>query len=334
MLDQHKKLKAHADEYMLKPFDGKDLLVKIGGLLKLNLAAGRRRRRGARARRRFGHRDGRRRRRRHREQRVGRRERRRGSDAGGRPRQLRGRRRGVGAGDTSEQQILPDDNAPATPFEGEKFDPATQAAFAALEAGSPETARAEQRHGRSAEPLDRRRPAAEPRLGEAAGRDAGRAVPQAVPQATDLNPDVYRTGETLGPEPIVSDALLASALADSGTTAEHDVPPAPDEIAFEDVSTEASGRVISESFGAPVVVDEKQYVMLLLAPFVRFLLVASSSGSSSAAGSPPGPTGRQEVGSRPCCWCRRCRCPGSADRRSTRRCGGRLVAHARNRLGD
>src|SRR5215469_8603686 len=39
VLDQHRKLKAHADEYMLKPFNGKDLLVKIGGLLKLNLSA-------------------------------------------------------------------------------------------------------------------------------------------------------------------------------------------------------------------------------------------------------------------------------------------------------
>ena len=39
VLDQHKKLKAHADEYMLKPFAGKDLLVKIGGLLKVNLSA-------------------------------------------------------------------------------------------------------------------------------------------------------------------------------------------------------------------------------------------------------------------------------------------------------
>src|ERR1700749_1422833 len=38
VLDQHKKLKAHADEYMLKPFAGKDLLVKIGGLLKLSLS--------------------------------------------------------------------------------------------------------------------------------------------------------------------------------------------------------------------------------------------------------------------------------------------------------
>ena len=46
---------------------------------------------------------------------------------------------------------------------------------------------------------------------------------------------------------MVSDALLASALGTIAPTDEHDVPPAPDEIAFEDVSTEASGRVISES---------------------------------------------------------------------------------------
>src|SRR5450755_2814901 len=37
--EQHRKLKSRADEYMLKPLDGNDLLIKVGGLLKLNLSA-------------------------------------------------------------------------------------------------------------------------------------------------------------------------------------------------------------------------------------------------------------------------------------------------------
>ena len=37
--EQHRKLKSRADEYMLKPLDGQDLLLKVGGLLKLNLSA-------------------------------------------------------------------------------------------------------------------------------------------------------------------------------------------------------------------------------------------------------------------------------------------------------
>ena len=252
VLDQHRKLKAHADEYMLKPFAGKDLLVKIGGLLKLDLAAP-----------------------------AGDDEEVHELDADsdivmaedddidivssatadendGEEKTLLASdpdnygvvAESAGAGDTSEQQLLPEDGASLPPFEGEKFDPETQAAFAALEAGSPETAPP------SGDMVDLRnlwtdddlppnlaweKPPAEAR---ASGIDA-------VPQATDLDPDVYRTGETLGPEPLVSDALLASALA--APTAEHDVPPAPDEIAFEDVSTEASGRIISENFGAPAV---------------------------------------------------------------------------------
>ena len=163
------------------------------------------------------------------------------------------------ARDTSEQHVLPDDSIPNTPFEGEKFDPETQAAFAALEAGSPENVPP------SGDMVDLRNLWSDDDLppnlawekppGEANGAVAAPSAPssEAVPEVTGLDPDVYRTGETLGPEPLVSDALLASALAHNASTNEHDVPPAPDEIAFEDVSTEASGRVISENFGAPAV---------------------------------------------------------------------------------
>ncbi|HEY4392928.1 MAG TPA: response regulator [Polyangia bacterium] len=261
VLDQHKKLKAHADEYMLKPFNGKDLLVKIGGLLKLNLSAAPDEDEvheldadsdivmaddddvdivsSAAADENDGEE----------------------ATLAVDPNSYAPNNYGIvaesaNAGDTSEQQLLPDDSAQAAPFEGEKFDPATQAAFAALEAGSPETAppnndMVDLRNLWNDDDLP-------PNLAwEKAPETPVAAVPDAVPQATDLDPDVYRTGETLGPEPIVSDALLASALASTAPTAEHDAPPAPDDIGFEDVSTEASGRIISESFGAAPTDDRR-----------------------------------------------------------------------------
>ncbi len=261
--EQHRKLKSRADEYMLKPLDGQDLLLKVGGLLKLNLSA------PAADDDEVHELDA-------------------DSDivmaddddvdivssaeadeADGQDEEEKTLAvdpdnygivaESANARDTSEQHVLPDDSIPNTPFEGEKFDPETQAAFAALEAGSPENAPP------SGDMVDLRNLWSDDDLppnlawekapGEANGAAAVAPAPsaEAVPEATGLDPDVYRTGETLGPEPLVSDALLASALAHDAPTNEHDVPPAPDEIAFEDVSTEASGRVISENFGAPAV---------------------------------------------------------------------------------
>ena len=261
--EQHRKLKSRADEYMLKPLDGQDLLLKVGGLLKLNLSA------PAADDDEVHELDA-------------------DSDivmaddddvdivssaeadeadqGDGDEKTLAVDPDNYGivaesanARDTSEQHVLPDDSIPNTPFEGEKFDPETQAAFAALEAGSPENVPP------SGDMVDLRNLWSDDDLppnlawekppGEANGAAAAAPAPtaEAVPEATGFDPDVYRTGETLGPEPLVSDALLASALAHNAPTNEHDVPPAPDEIAFEDVSTEASGRVISESFGAPAV---------------------------------------------------------------------------------
>ncbi len=267
--EQHRKLKSRADEYMLKPLDGNDLLIKVGGLLKLNLSA-------PTADDDEVHEldadsdivmaddddvDI-----------VSSAEADEADESDGDEKTLAVDPENYGivaesanAGDTSEQQVLPEDSVPNTPFEGEKFDPETQAAFAALEAGSPEGAPP------SGDMVDLRnlwsddnlppnlaweKPPGEaprdvamaPAVAEASGSDA-------VPETTGFDPDVYRTGETLGPEPLVSDALLASALAHNAPTNEHDVPPAPDEIAFEDVSTEASGRVISENFGLPAVDD-------------------------------------------------------------------------------
>ena len=259
--EQHRKLKSRADEYMLKPLDGQDLLLKVGGLLKLNLSAPAADDdevheldadsdivmaddddvdivSSAEA-----------------DEADGTEEKTLAVD----PDNYGIVAESANARDTSEQHVLPDDSIPNTPFEGEKFDPETQAAFAALEAGSPENAPP------SGDMVDLRNLWSDDDLppnlawekppGEANGAAAAAPAPsaEAVPEATGFDPDVYRTGETLGPEPLVSDALLASALAHNAPTNEHDVPPAPDEIAFEDVSTEASGRVISESFGAPAV---------------------------------------------------------------------------------
>jgi len=255
VLDQHKKLKAHADEYMLKPFAGKDLLVKIGGLLKLNLAA------PAAEDDEVHELDA-------------------DSDIvmaddddvevvssataeendeeeatlAVDPNTYGVVAESANAGDTSQQTILPGDDGVPAPFEGEKFDPETQAAFAALEAGSPETAPA------GGDMVDLRNLWSDddlpPNLAwekgpETAVNPSTAIPPEAIPEAHEPDPDVYRTGETLGPEPIVADALLASALSHPAPPAENDAPPAPEEIGFDDVSTEASGRVLPESFEAP-----------------------------------------------------------------------------------
>jgi CheY-like chemotaxis protein len=266
--EQHRKLKSRADEYMLKPIDGQDLLVKLGGLLKLNLSA------PATDDDEVHELDA-------------------DSDivmaddddievvssastdesddSDGEedektlavdPENYGTVAESANARDTSEQHVLPDDGVPNTPFEGEKFDPETQAAFAALEAGSPENAPP------SGDMVDLRNLWSDDDLppnlawekapGELNGAAAiaPAASVEVVPEATGFDPDVYRTGETLGPEPLASDALLTSALHNAPTN-EHDVPPAPDEIAFEDVSTEASGRIISENFGSPAVDDAR-----------------------------------------------------------------------------
>ncbi|HVZ86031.1 MAG TPA: response regulator [Polyangia bacterium] len=257
--DQHKKLKSHADEYMLKPLDNQDLLVKVGGLLKLDLSA----------------------------QPseddvheldadadivladdddievVGSSSADADDDTEEKTLAVDPERlddgvvaEGANPRDTSQESAVPEEGPPA-PFEGEKFDPATQAAFAALEAGSPEGApqgndMVDLRTLWSDDdlppnlawerpPVDGKETTAEhpaPFNGEAAA-------------AAD-DPDIYRTGETLGPEPIPAEGAAYGGAVQAPVTSENEVPPAPDEVAFEDVSTEASGRIISERFGLPV----------------------------------------------------------------------------------
>jgi CheY-like chemotaxis protein len=240
--EQHRKLKSRADEYLLKPLDESVLLAKVGGLVGLDAAA-------------------------HDEEEIH--ELDADSDivlaedddvedvavddektllADG----------GAGPRDTSEHELGND--AVPTPFEGEKFDPETQAAFAALEAGSAEAApknddMVDLRNLWSDEDLP-------PNLGweqplkdqagqgtSAPGKDNGQHVMTSAVGEDD--PDAFRTGETLGPEPIESDAMLASALGRSATD-EVAVPPSPDEFEFDESSTELSGRVIPE--GIPIAV--------------------------------------------------------------------------------
>ena len=253
--EQHRKLKSRADEYLLKPLDGKDLLAKVGALLRMDLPAGE-------------------------DDEVH--ELDADSDIvlaedddidivssastdldedqtiAADPDTYGAVVESANPRDTSEERLLPDTSPP---FEGEKFDPETQAAFAALEAGSPEGGSASQ-HANDMVDLrnlwtDDDLP---PNLGweqPPAGKDPSKdwtgdilaATSDAVPALGDLDPDAYRTGETLGPEPIVSDALLASALSSGGEAA---VPPTPDEVEFDDVATEAGGRNISDFGIAPV----------------------------------------------------------------------------------
>jgi CheY-like chemotaxis protein len=265
--EQHRKLKSRADEYLLQPLDAKELLAKVGGLLNLDLWAG-----GKIDEEEVHELDA-------------------DSDivladdddidilsATDEEKTLAVDPNSSGAvferanpRDTSEERLPPDDGRPSAPFEGEKFDPETQAAFAALEAGSSEGGAPqandmvdlrnlwtdddlppnlgwEQPPG--GVPKDSRQDSTK----DSTGGATSSATNDAASLFGDLDPDSYRTGETLGPEPLVSDALLASALAGRGDA---DVPPMPDEVAFDDLATETGGRMISEDFGTAPADDRR-----------------------------------------------------------------------------
>jgi CheY-like chemotaxis protein len=259
--EQHRKLKSRADEYLLKPLNGEDLLGKVGRLLKVDLSDGAKiddeevheldadsdlvlaedddidivSSASAEEETALGGASA--------------------VDKGGYGAVVES----ATAGDTSQERIFPD-SQPVASFEGEKFDPETQAAFAALEAGSPEGGSqhandmVDLRNLWTDDDLPPNLGWEQPPEGGGKGAETGgaRAVAteDAVPMLGDLDPDAYRTGETLGPEPRVSGALLASAL--SGGGAEAEVPPTPDEVEFEDVATDGSGRSLSESFSGGV----------------------------------------------------------------------------------
>jgi DNA-binding response OmpR family regulator len=148
---------------------------------------------------------------------------------------------GAVKGDTSEQQVQ---EAGTGPFEGEKFDPETQAAFAALEAGGGEGS------SQSNDMVDLRNLWSDddlpPNLGwESPGKGDGGEVQSAE------DPDSYRTGETLGPEVVESASAVPAPVP---VLLEEEVPPAPEDVEFGDVATDAAGAmVLAEGF-----VDERR----------------------------------------------------------------------------
>ena len=170
--EQHKKLKAHADEYLLKPLDIEELLAKVNNLVPLgekmdvdeiheadsgDIILGDEERAAATAR--AAHH---------------------ASDEGedvptavaASAQDLEGQA-AEAPSDTAQQTVLePPESPELSPFQGETFDSETQAAFAALEAGANEAvgeARARgRRHGRPAVAVERRGPAAVAGLGGAA----------------------------------------------------------------------------------------------------------------------------------------------------------------------
>jgi DNA-binding response OmpR family regulator len=222
--EQHKKLKSRADEYMLKPLDDKALLEKVGKLVGQSLEGG-------------------------------------DDDVheldadsdivlteeedvevvGSANDEEKTLLADGGPRDTSQHSV--DGSGVPTPFEGEKFDPETQAAFAALEAGSPEAAQ------KSDDMVDLRNLWSDEDLPPNLGWE--QPPKTAVGENGEVtnnpgDPDVFRTGETLGPE-VIEEKVTARA-------ADAEVPPAPDEIEFEDFATELSGRVVAE---APPVDDRR-----------------------------------------------------------------------------
>jgi CheY-like chemotaxis protein len=265
--EQHKKLKSRADEYLLKPLDMGELLTKIDQLVGLgskqkteemdvqeldveadiviaddeDIAI------------------------------IGSEDEESDDDA---------RLAGVATGHSGPSEIAPEltaeqaagEEEPASPFEGEKFDPETQAAFAALEAGSPEgpgtteagSGMVDLRNLWSDDDLpsalnwDQATVTTAVGKDQALPQDALRPDQQAADEDDDAtrvsDPDAYRTGETLGPdlgqhERHGSDAY---ATVDALGVEEIDTPPAPEDVGIEVSPLESPAM----GLGIPVVRDD------------------------------------------------------------------------------
>jgi CheY-like chemotaxis protein len=158
--------------------------------------------------------------------------------------------------DTREQRVAPSaEPEPASPFEGERFDPETQAAFAELEAGAPEGPTA------SGDMVDLRNLWSDDDLPSALSWDQAtvttavgkEALPEDALRADQdatmvSDPDQYRTGETLGPERVGSDAY---ATVDSMGVEDIDllgVPPSPEDVGV-DITAIVPGQAFGEAFG-------------------------------------------------------------------------------------
>jgi CheY-like chemotaxis protein len=169
---------------------------------------------------------------------------------------------------TAETRIPPEaaeGEEPASPFEGEKFDPETQAAFAALEAGTPEGPTSEA----GGDMMDLRNLWSDDDLPQALSWDAATVTTavgkdQAVPDdarrpeqeddqddATRVaDPDTYRTGETLGPDLGQHARMGSDAYATVDSMGVEDIP-SPDDVGI-DLTTIESGA----GLGIPVPRDD------------------------------------------------------------------------------
>ena len=260
--EQHKKLKSRADEYLLKPLDSADLLAKVDRLVGL----------GSKGQKTdemdvqeliedadiviaddediaiIGSSD----------------------DGDSDDAALAGLHTGASGPsalpieDTREQRVSPSaqhDAEPASPFEGERFDPETQAAFAELEAGAPEGPTA------TGDMVDLRNLWSDDDLPSALNWDQATVttavgqeqVPEdALRQDHDgqdatmvSDPDAYRTGETLGPERVGSDAY---ATVDAMGVEDIDVPPSPEDVG---VDITAIGQPdIGDALGIPMMRED------------------------------------------------------------------------------
>ena len=218
--EQHKKLKSRADEYLLKPLEESVFVSKVAGLVGI------------------GHGD----------------DDVHELDADSDILLSEDDEDVIVDGDDDEERtLLVGDGVPTdtseqldtgqTPFEGEKFDPETQAAFAALEAGSGEGS------SQTNDMVDLRNLWSDddlpPNLGWEQGPDRSETT-----KSGEEDPDSYRTGETLGPEVVEASSAVPAPVPVLGD----EVPPAPEEIEFGDVATDASGvGVLAEGF-----VDERR----------------------------------------------------------------------------
>jgi CheY-like chemotaxis protein len=155
------------------------------------------------------------------------------------------------------------ENGAPSPFEGEKFDPETQAAFAALEAESPESS------SKPDDMVDLRNLWSDdelppqlgwespPRVEVTPAGELGESSLFTNAQSPD-DPDAYRTGETLGPEvageggaPLSAAGGMVTAPVMSLGPDDLGVPPSPDEFEFDDSATDLSGRVVHDHARGP-----------------------------------------------------------------------------------
>jgi CheY-like chemotaxis protein/chromosome segregation ATPase len=240
--EQHRKLKAHADEYLLKPLDPAELLARVNRLVPLgephpveeiheadsgDIILADEELAGVHA-----HRDA-------------------GDGTEDVPTAVA--RSSAGSSSADGDGIEPADDEPETrsdtdqqavvdlpessPFQGESFDSETQAAFAALEAGASEGGTS-QRGGSAEGMVDLRSLWSDDDLPASMGWEV---PPPTI--ATPVDPDIFRSGHTLGPDlepapssephqltapdlPVVHD----SAFTGSAFGSSLDVPPSPEEI--------------------------------------------------------------------------------------------------------